>query len=116
MHAASAPKGIEEDIGGNNRAGSSCRDLSRRSDRWHTITTSARCCRGQGGRGHAEAGAQGGRLDSRVQLDCTVPCVVTRCRTGNLAMLLKKIVVKADPGILGVFHYPYHWVPDLRAV
>ena len=25
-------------------------------------------------------------------------------------------VVKASPGILGVFHYPYHWVPDLRAV
>jgi hypothetical protein len=25
-------------------------------------------------------------------------------------------VVKADPGILGVFHYPHHWVPDLRAV
>jgi 2,4-diaminopentanoate dehydrogenase len=25
-------------------------------------------------------------------------------------------VVKAMPGILGVFHYPYHWVPDLRTV
>lgn len=25
-------------------------------------------------------------------------------------------VVKAEPGILPVFHYPYHWVPDLRAV
>jgi 4-hydroxy-tetrahydrodipicolinate reductase len=25
-------------------------------------------------------------------------------------------VVKAKPGILGVFHYPYHWVPDLRQV
>lgn len=25
-------------------------------------------------------------------------------------------VVKADPGILGTFHYPHHWVPDLRAV
>lgn len=23
-------------------------------------------------------------------------------------------VVKAKPGILGVFHYPHHWVPDLR--
>jgi 2,4-diaminopentanoate dehydrogenase len=25
-------------------------------------------------------------------------------------------VVKAKPGILGVFHYPHHWVPDLRVV
>lgn len=25
-------------------------------------------------------------------------------------------VVKARPGILGVFHYPHHWVPDLRQV
>ncbi len=25
-------------------------------------------------------------------------------------------VVRAAPGILGTFHYPHHWVPDLRAV